>query len=108
MLCSPMLHMLAGAEAGQGLRSNRDGDRTTTPQPMMGTRVGDGLAAMRACALSNTQSATAFPLRPGRVLPRMIPMFNSLMAVPKRMGLLERSCSDSIHDLNIQVNRLDC
>ena len=38
-------------------------------------------APMRACALSNTQSATALPLRPGRVLPRMIPIFNSLTAV---------------------------
>src|SRR5882757_9397096 len=61
---------------------------------------------MRACALSNTQSATALPLRPGRVLPRMIPIFNSLIVLSADISL-ERSCYDNAIDLNVQVNRID-
>src|ERR1700737_2079816 len=62
---------------------------------------------MRACALSNTQSATALPLRPGRVLPRMIPIFNSRMAVLSGLASLEHSCHRILGYLNVQVSGLD-
>src|SRR3954471_21045948 len=59
-------------------------------------------AAVRVLAFASTQSATALPRRPGRVLPRMMAIFNSLKAAPADDHL--NFHVDRIgHDMKVQV-----